>query len=264
MRHVQDGDPSGGSDEPSSGGGEAPPAAATGAEGATGAAADAPAAAAADPVRRLQAELAAEREKARESHERLLRAAAEFDNYRKRIARDKERDVDAAREKVLKRLIGVVDNFERGLDHMRSASRIESLKEGTEAIYQQLLGLLAEFGVKPMEALHAPFDPKVHEALAHQPSADHADGTILAVAEKGYLVGDRVLRFARVVVSKAADAATGGPDAGPGAGSDGADTGEGPPTSCDGPGSQGSPTGSGPEGPAGGLRPPSGGGESPD
>lgn len=153
-------------------------------------------------VEQLRAEIEEARTKARENYETMLRTAADFDNYRKRMARDSLRDRELAEEKILKKLLPVVDNFERGLEHMRTATRIEPLKEGTEATYRQLTGLLQELGVTQMEALDRPFDPKLHDAISQAVAPDKPDGTVVAVAEPGYLIKDRVLRHAKVVVSK--------------------------------------------------------------
>lgn len=154
-------------------------------------------------VEQLRIELEEARTKAREQYEQMLRTVADFDNYRKRIARDQVRDREQSEEKVLKKLLPVVDNFERGLEHMRTATRIEPIKEGTEATHRQLTALLAEFGVTTMDALGKPFDPKLHDALTQQVTDEVPEGTVVTVAEPGYLIRDRVLRHAKVVVSKA-------------------------------------------------------------
>ena len=161
---------------------------------------------AASELEKMRLELEDARNKARENYESMLRAAADFDNYKKRVARDAVRDREQAEEKVLKKLLPVMDNFERGLEHMKNATRVEPIKEGTEATYRQLASVLTESGVTPMEALGKPFDPKMHDALTQQESAEVPEGTVLLVAEPGYLLRDRVLRHAKVVVSKAPSA----------------------------------------------------------
>lgn len=153
-------------------------------------------------VEKLRVELDEARSKAREQYDMMLRTVADFDNYRKRIARDQVRDREAAEEKVLKKLLPVVDNFERGLEYMRSAASIDKIKEGVDATYQQLVSVLKEFGVETMQALNTPFDPKLHDALTQQVTAEVPDGTVVTVAEPGYVIKDRVLRHAKVVVSK--------------------------------------------------------------
>lgn len=157
----------------------------------------------ASEAEKLRAELEDARKKARESYDTMLRTAADFDNYRKRMARDSVREREQAEEKVLKKLLPVLDNFARGLEHMKTATSLEKIKEGTEATMRQLESVLQECGVTKMDVLHKPFDPKVHEAITQAPSAEHPEGTIVAVAEDGYQIKDRVLRYAKVVVSKA-------------------------------------------------------------
>jgi molecular chaperone GrpE len=153
----------------------------------------------------------------RELSDQLLRGAAEFDNYRKRMVRDQARMAEVAQESILKRLLGVVDNIERAVQHGRSATKVETLQEGNEALYTHCLTVLSEVGVSPMDALTKPFDHNLHEAISQQENAVHDDGTVLAVAEAGYVFKDRVLRHAKVVVSKKPAAAevrqTVGPEA---------------------------------------------------
>lgn len=155
-------------------------------------------------VEQLRAEIEEARNKARENYETMLRTVADFDNYRKRVARDSIREKELAEEKVIKKLLPVVDNFERGLEHMLTATRIEPIREGTEATYRQLSAVLSELGVTPMEALDKPFDPKLHDAISQVVAPEKPEGTVVAVAEPGYLIKDRVLRHAKVVVSKPA------------------------------------------------------------
>lgn len=159
--------------------------------------------ASAGEIEKLRAELDEARAKAREQYDTMLRTVADFDNYRKRIARDQIRDREQAEEKVLKKLLPVIDNFERGLEHMRTSATVDAIKQGVEATYQQLLSVLREFGVEQMKALNTPFDPKLHDALTQVPDAAVPENTVITVAEAGYLIKDRVLRHAKVVVSRA-------------------------------------------------------------
>jgi molecular chaperone GrpE len=154
-------------------------------------------------VERLRKELEAEKARSKDLQEQLLRSAADFDNYRKRIQRDQTRQADAAQESTIKKLLPIVDNLERSLAHLRTATKLEGIKEGHEAIYRQCLDALTSLGVTPMEAVGGRFDPNLHEALTQQVSAEHPDGTVLQMFETGYMIRDRVLRHAKVVVSKA-------------------------------------------------------------
>lgn len=152
---------------------------------------------------KLRAELEQVKAQLREKQNDVLRTAADFDNYRKRIARDSVRDRELAEEKVIKKVLPVLDNLERGMQHMTATANIQAIKEGTDATLRQFLGALQELGVTQMDALEKPFDPKIHDAISQVVVPDKPEGTIVAVAEPGYMVKDRVLRHAKVVVSKA-------------------------------------------------------------
>ena len=141
------------------------------------------------------AELEAERD---ERLADLQRVAADFDNYRKRVARDQASLVVRAHERLLRELLPVLDNLERAL---AAASEHDeaSLEEGVRLVHRSLRDALGREGLVEIDADGA-FDPHVHEALLTQPS-NEPEGTVIDVVEKGYRVGDRVLRPARVVVS---------------------------------------------------------------
>ena len=128
----------------------------------------------------------------------LQRVAADFENYRKRVARDQESLVARAHERLVKELLPVLDNLERAL---AAASQHDeaSLEDGVRLVHRALRDALEREGRVEIDADGA-FDPHVHEALLTQPSSE-PDGTVIEVVEKGYRVGDRVLRPARVVVS---------------------------------------------------------------
>lgn len=167
---------------------------------AEGATADAPV----DELSKLRAELEAARAQARERHNDMLRTAADFDNYRKRIARDSVRDRELAEEKVIKKVLPVLDNLERGLAHMTPTTPLEKIKEGTDATLRQFLAAMQDLGVSQMEALGKVFDPKLHDAISQVVDPEKPENTVVAVAEPGYMIKDRVLRHAKVVVSKPA------------------------------------------------------------
>ena len=134
-----------------------------------------------------------------EARDQLLRMRAEFDNYRKRVARDAERLRKMAAEGLLKDLLPVADNFERALQHGQSDPA--SLVEGIAMVYKQFVDVLARHGVEPISATGQPFDPNVHDALSRMPSEEHSEDTVSLEYEKGYRLGDIVLRPAKVVVS---------------------------------------------------------------
>jgi molecular chaperone GrpE len=131
--------------------------------------------------------------------DRLRRVAADFDNYRKRAARDQEQLVARAHERLMKALLPVVDDLERAL--VAAAEHEEAkLHEGVELVARELHAALKREGLEEIDTT-GPFDPHVHEALLSQPS-EAEEGAVVEVLQKGYRLGDRVLRPARVVVSQ--------------------------------------------------------------
>jgi molecular chaperone GrpE len=144
---------------------------------------------------------AAERQ-AQENHERFLRAAAELDNFRKR----KEREVSDLRkyanQTLLRELLGVVDNLERALAASQESGEPQGLTEGVDMTLKELLKIFDQFHVKPIESLQQPFDPNLHEAVMQEPSDTVPANTVLKELQKGYMLRDRLLRPAMVVVSK--------------------------------------------------------------
>ena len=133
-----------------------------------------------------------------EVDDRLLRLAAEFDNYKKRAARERQEYVALANERLVKELLPILDDLERALvaatEHEEAA-----LEDGVRLVHQSLENLLARQGIREIDAAGM-FDPHVHEALLSQPS-DAAEGSVIDVVQKGYTLGDRVVRPARVVVA---------------------------------------------------------------
>ncbi|HVH51420.1 MAG TPA: nucleotide exchange factor GrpE [Gaiellaceae bacterium] len=129
--------------------------------------------------------------------DRLLRLAADFENYKKRVARERDEYVTFANERLIKELLPVLDDLERAL---QAASEHEEakLEEGVELVHRSLASLLARNGVKEI-ATDGKFDPHVHEALLSQPSEEE-QGSVIDVVQKGYTIGDRVVRPARVIV----------------------------------------------------------------
>lgn len=142
------------------------------------------------------AELTAERD---DLKDQLLRARAEFDNYRKRVARDTERVRKTAAEKLMGALLPVLDNLERALSHADDASR--GLADGVELVLTQFCETLKAKGLEAIPALGKAFDPNVHEALSSMPSQEHPADVVIQEYERGYRLGGYVLRPARVVVS---------------------------------------------------------------
>jgi molecular chaperone GrpE len=129
----------------------------------------------------------------------LKRVAADFENYRKRVARDQEGLVARAHERLVKELLPVLDDLERALEAAEEHEEAK-LEEGVRLVYRELVEALAREGLVEVET-DGQFDPHVHEALVSQPS-EREDGSVIEVLQKGYRLGDRVLRPARVVVSQ--------------------------------------------------------------
>ena len=157
----------------------------------------------------LEERLAAAERKAEEHLDDLKRLAAEFDNYRKRAARDQQSLVARAHERLVKELLPVLDDLERALE-AAEAHEEAKLEEGVKLVHRSLEDVLRKEGVHEVET-NGRFDPHVHEALLSQP-ADAEEGSIVEVLQKGYRLGDRVLRPARVVVAAPKEAAADGDD----------------------------------------------------
>ena len=133
--------------------------------------------------------------------DRLLRTAAEFDNYRKRMDRERRELADYTAGEVISELLPIIDNLERAL---QAAAEDDPLRKGVELTHRQMLDLLRKRGVKPIEALGADFDPNFHQAVIHEESTEHREGEVMAELQRGYVVGDRLLRPAMVKVAKTA------------------------------------------------------------
>ena len=130
-----------------------------------------------------------------------MRIAAESDNLRKRLERDKEQSLKYAEENILKELLPWLDNLERAMEQGRNTHDIDALLQGVELSLQGLLGALEKVGLKPLDSQGKPFDPSYHEALVMEASQEVPAQHVLQVYEKGYLYKDRLLRAAKVVVS---------------------------------------------------------------
>ncbi len=154
---------------------------------------------------------ALESEKA-EIKERMLRIAAEFDNYKKRARKEQSEQEAKARETVLRDFLEVVDNLERAL--AAAASDVKSVQDGVELVLRLFKKKLERHSVTVIEAKGQPFDPRFHDAISQIPSPDVAPGTIVHEMQKGYLIGDRLLRASSVVVAAAAPATSPAPPAG--------------------------------------------------
>jgi molecular chaperone GrpE len=140
--------------------------------------------------------------KLQESEDKTLRLAAEFENTKKRLEREREISLKFAEENILKELLPGIDNIERAMDQGKEASNIESLLEGVELTRNGLVATLEKYGVKAIEAMGQPFDPNIHEALAMEETDEMEPNMVLREFQKGYFYKDRLLRPAKVIVSK--------------------------------------------------------------
>ena len=149
-----------------------------------------------DPTAGLQADLDRFRDLA-------LRSQADFENYKKRSAREKEEAIKYANSSLLERLVGVIDNFELGLSAAKEQGANSPIYSGMVLVQKQLNDLLTENGLQPIEAEGKKFDPNLHEAIAHEAS-EFPEETVIRQTRRGYRFKDRLLRPARVVVSSGA------------------------------------------------------------
>lgn len=153
-----------------------------------------------EQIKELQAKAA----KSDEHWDRLLRMSAEFENFKKRAARDRQDAIRYANESVLEKLIPALDNFEMALTAVQTAdsSSVDALKTGINMVYQHLKSTLADVGLETLDASQGVFDPNWQEAVSQQDSDSVPEGHVLQQLRKGYRLKDRLLRPAKVVVAK--------------------------------------------------------------
>ena len=130
-----------------------------------------------------------------------LRSQADFENYKKRAAREKEEAIKYANSSLLEKLIAIVDNFELGLEAARAEGEKSPVFSGMSMVLKQLMDFLADSGLQPIAATGQQFDPNLHEAIAHEPSDKVPEGTVIRQMRRGYKLKDRLLRPSSVVVS---------------------------------------------------------------
>ena len=147
-----------------------------------------------DPMAGLQGDLDRFRDLA-------LRSQADFENYKKRSAREKEEAIKYANSSLLERLVGIIDNFELGLAAAKEQGADSPIYSGMVLVQKQLNDLLAENGLQPIEAEGKTFDPNIHEAIAHEPSDRVPEESVVRQTRRGYRLKDRLLRPAKVIVS---------------------------------------------------------------
>jgi molecular chaperone GrpE len=150
----------------------------------------------------MAAALEETRTKLQESEEKVLRLAADFENTKKRLERERDTSLKYAEENILKELLSGIDNIERAMGQSQEANSIEILLEGVELTRDGLLATLEKFGVKVIESVGEPFDPNIHEAIAMEETDVMEPNFVLREYQKGYFYKDRLLRPAKVIVSK--------------------------------------------------------------
>ncbi|MCP4688827.1 MAG: nucleotide exchange factor GrpE [Desulfobacterales bacterium] len=156
-----------------------------------------------DPVKELEKRLEKAEMEARDNYDRFLRNSAEFDNYKKRSAREMDEFRKYANESLLRELLPVVDNLELAIKSSEeSDQKGNGVVEGVNLTLSEILKVLKKFGVKQVEADEKPFDPAFHQAFLQEENNDLPENTVLKVFQKGYLLHERLIRPAMVVVSK--------------------------------------------------------------
>lgn len=164
--------------------------------------------AAVDELADQAAELESVRQELGETKEQLLRKVAEFQNYRRRTEQEKTQLVELGKSLVIRQFLDVLDDFRRSMEaaeqveeEQESGPAYSALKEGVDLVYKKFMDELAKHGVEPIEAVGEPFDEEMHEAMMQQPSDEYAPGTVIQELQKGYRMGDRILRHAKVIVA---------------------------------------------------------------
>jgi molecular chaperone GrpE len=142
--------------------------------------------------------------KSDENWERLLRTTADFDNFKKRAAREKQEAVKFANESLLQKLVPVLDTFDMALAAIQNGKNesTQSLQTGITMVHQQLKNALAEAGLEEVDATNKPFDPNLHEALSQKETSEVPEGQVVQQVRKGYKLRERLLRPASVIVAK--------------------------------------------------------------
>lgn len=135
----------------------------------------------------------------------MLRVRADYQNAQRRAAVERAESIRYANADLMKSLLGVIDDFDRTLVAAETTDHLDAVVDGVRLVHQNLVAALASFGLQPVDALGRSFDPAVHEALMEQPSSEHEPGHVIEEVARGYHLWDRVLRPAKVIVSKAVD-----------------------------------------------------------
>lgn len=144
-----------------------------------------------------------------EYKDKMLRKAAEFENYKRRTENDQLNLLKYTGENLIVKLLPAIDDFERSMQHMDSAKDVQSIKEGLQLVYNKLMKILEDQGVKKIEAVGKPFDVEYHEAMMQRKDESVPPHTVLDEIEKGYMYKDKVVRHSKVIVSEESAEETG-------------------------------------------------------
>ena len=156
-----------------------------------------------EKIQELQADIEKLKAEKAELNDRFLRLFSEFDNYKKRVSKEKLDLISTASEKVIVSILPIIDDFERAITANEKADNIDSIKEGFNLIYNKLLQMMKRFDVEEIQAKGEEFNTDFHEAVTHFPAQNEEDkGKVIDVTEKGYKLKDKVIRFAKVVVGQ--------------------------------------------------------------
>jgi molecular chaperone GrpE len=154
-------------------------------------------------LKELEAKLEAKEKESVENYDRLLRASAEFDNFKKRSSREMEEFRKFANQSLIKEMLSVVDNLELAMNSTNGHKTIDKdLLQGLEMTHKEILKVFEKFNVKPIDAKGQPFDPTFHEAVMQEETSDSPKNTVINELQRGYMIHDRLLRPSMVVVAK--------------------------------------------------------------
>jgi molecular chaperone GrpE len=155
-----------------------------------------------DSVEQLEVELETARQDVEAAEEAMLRMQADMENLRKRLFREHEKSRKRALERLMLDLLPVRDSLELGLQAADQATTVEALKEGKQLIMKMLTKVMTDHGLETIDPAGERFDPELHEAMSTMPSPEHEENTVIDVLEKGYKLNDRLLRPAKVIVTR--------------------------------------------------------------
>lgn len=161
-----------------------------------------------EDIEALKSQLEEKSKEAEKNYDLWLRAMAELENYRKQVEKEQKIYAKFANETLIKELLPILDNLERAIAHVKSSTGLDKLSEGVELTLKLFQDRLKKFGVKPIETIGKKFDPHIHEAVEVKEDSEQEEDTIVEEYQKGYLLHDRLLRPALVVVAKGAQVST--------------------------------------------------------